>query len=96
MVGDAFLEVTGAYRINYAIFCNTGPALQAHACPRYLSEPEELRKGPPFVYSQLGLNQVKFDYEPDKDPIWAIADVIRKRRSSEDYLSLSPAPIPKS
>jgi len=39
------------------------------------------------VYSQLGLNQVKFDYERDKDLIWAIADVIQKRRSSEDYLA---------
>jgi len=70
-----------------SIFCNTEPALHAHVCPRYLSEPEELRKGPPFVYSQLGLNQVKFDYEPDKDLIWAIADVIQKRGSSEDYLA---------
>jgi len=52
-----------------------------------LSKPEELRKRPPFVYSQLDLNQVKFDYEPDKDLIWAIADVIQKRRSSEDYLA---------
>ena len=52
-----------------------------------LSKPEELRKRPPFVYSQLDLNQVKFDYEPDKDLIWAIADVIQKRGSSEEYLA---------
>ena len=33
-VGDALLEVTGAYRINYAILGNTDPALHAHIVPR--------------------------------------------------------------
>ncbi len=50
VVGDVLLELTGAYRINYAIFCNQQPALHAHICPRYLSEPEALRLDTPWVY----------------------------------------------
>ena len=38
VVGDALLEVTEAYRINYSILGNTDPALHAHIHPRYLSE----------------------------------------------------------
>jgi diadenosine tetraphosphate (Ap4A) HIT family hydrolase len=53
ILGDALLEVTGAYRINYAIFCNQVPALHAHVVPRYISEPDDLRTGPPFTYSGI-------------------------------------------
>ena len=34
-LGDALLKVTGAARINYAIFGNQDPALHAHVIPRY-------------------------------------------------------------
>src|SRR5690348_17585271 len=34
-LGDALLKVTGAVRINYAIFGNVEPALHAHVIPRY-------------------------------------------------------------
>ena len=34
-LGDAVLEVTGAVRINYALFGNVEPALHAHVFPRY-------------------------------------------------------------
>ena len=51
LVGDALLEVTGAYRINYAILGNTDPALHAHIVPRFLTEPDEYRKGPPWIVS---------------------------------------------
>ena len=37
ILGDALLEVTGAYRINYEILGNTEPALHAHVFPRYLT-----------------------------------------------------------
>lgn len=42
LIGDALLEVTGAYRINYCILGNTDFYLHAHIIPRFLSEPEKL------------------------------------------------------
>jgi diadenosine tetraphosphate (Ap4A) HIT family hydrolase len=49
-LGDALLKVTGALRINYAIFGNLEPALHAHVMPRYADEPEALRTLHPFAY----------------------------------------------
>ena len=49
-LGDALLKVTGAARINYAIFGNAEPALHAHVIPRYQDEPEELRGTHPWAY----------------------------------------------
>ncbi|HEV7715671.1 MAG TPA: hypothetical protein VGO53_08745, partial [Steroidobacteraceae bacterium] len=49
-VGDALLKVTGALRINYAIFGNVEPALHAHVVPRFLEEPEALRTAHPWAY----------------------------------------------
>src|SRR3974390_899121 len=49
-LGDALLKVTGAARINYAIFGNQEPALHAHVIPRYLDEPEALRTAQPWAY----------------------------------------------
>jgi diadenosine tetraphosphate (Ap4A) HIT family hydrolase len=49
-LGDALLKVTGAARINYAIFGNQDPALHAHVIPRYLDEPEGLRTEQPWAY----------------------------------------------
>lgn len=49
-LGDALLKVTGAARINYAIFGNQDPALHAHVIPRYLDEPEPLRTQQPWAY----------------------------------------------
>ena len=49
-LGDALLKVTGAARINYAIFGNQEPALHAHVIPRYLDEPEALRAEQPWAY----------------------------------------------
>ena len=65
-VGDALLEVTGAYRINYAIAGNTDPYLHAHIVPRYMSEPEELRKGLPWSHPHSERDSLLFDYERDK------------------------------
>jgi diadenosine tetraphosphate (Ap4A) HIT family hydrolase len=50
LVGDALLEVTGALRINYAIFGNLEPALHAHIVPRYADEPPALRTQHPWAY----------------------------------------------
>jgi diadenosine tetraphosphate (Ap4A) HIT family hydrolase len=79
VLGDALLEVTGAYRINYAIFCNTVPALHAHVCPRYLSEPDDLRTGPPYLYKHRGLDRVPFDSQRDRALIQAIAVAVQRR-----------------
>jgi diadenosine tetraphosphate (Ap4A) HIT family hydrolase len=49
-LGDAVLTVTGAVRINYAIFGNLDPALHAHVIPRYQDEPAELRTAQPWAY----------------------------------------------
>jgi diadenosine tetraphosphate (Ap4A) HIT family hydrolase len=49
-LGDALLQVTGAVRINYAIFGNVEPALHAHVIPRYTDEPEAMRSAQPWAY----------------------------------------------
>jgi diadenosine tetraphosphate (Ap4A) HIT family hydrolase len=49
-VGDALLALTGAVRINYAIFGNLEPALHAHIVPRYADEPAALRTQHPWAY----------------------------------------------
>lgn len=79
VIGDALLDVTGAYRINYATLCNSEPALHTHICPRYLREPEDLRQGLPWVYSQRGINQIAFDVTRDRALMDQLADVIRRR-----------------
>jgi diadenosine tetraphosphate (Ap4A) HIT family hydrolase len=53
LVGDALLAVTGALRINYAIFGNVEPALHAHIFPRHADEPEELRTAQPWALDWL-------------------------------------------
>ncbi len=49
-IGDALLKVSGAARINYAMYGNVEPALHAHVIPRYLDEPEEMRTAQPWAY----------------------------------------------
>jgi diadenosine tetraphosphate (Ap4A) HIT family hydrolase len=49
-LGDAVLKVTGARRINYALFGNAEPALHAHVIPRFDEEPEALRSAHPWSY----------------------------------------------
>jgi diadenosine tetraphosphate (Ap4A) HIT family hydrolase len=49
-IGDALLKVTGAVRINYAIFGNREAALHAHIIPRYADEPEKMRAEQPWAY----------------------------------------------
>lgn len=49
-VGDALVKVSGAARINYAIFGNVEPALHAHVVPRYTDEPEAMRTAQPWAY----------------------------------------------
>ena len=49
-LGDAVLHVTGALRINYAMFGNLEPALHAHVFPRYADEPATLVTAHPWAY----------------------------------------------
>jgi diadenosine tetraphosphate (Ap4A) HIT family hydrolase len=79
MIGDALKEVTGAYRINYFIAGNTDPYLHAHVVPRYLSEPEQYRRGLPWSYSREVMDSTPFDYERDQELIHGLARAIRKR-----------------
>src|ERR1035438_5868053 len=43
-IGDALLEITGAYRINYMTLANLEPSLHTHIIPRFEHEPEEKRR----------------------------------------------------
>jgi diadenosine tetraphosphate (Ap4A) HIT family hydrolase len=58
LVGDALLEVTGAYRINYGIMGNSDPFRHAHIVPRYSAEPENLRNGLPWSYPKKLMDAV--------------------------------------
>ncbi|HZF26891.1 MAG TPA: hypothetical protein VEZ88_11570 [Steroidobacteraceae bacterium] len=60
-LGDALLEVTGAVRINYAIFGNLDPALHAHVFPRSASEAETMRMQQPWAHD--------WDHAPRFDPL---------------------------
>ena len=79
ILGDALLKVTGAYRINYEILGNTEAALHAHVFPRYMSEPEDLRKGPAWLYDREYRLSVKFDAERDQELMQRLAQAIRRR-----------------
>jgi len=78
-LGDALLEATDAFRINYAIMGNSDPALHAHIVPRYMSEPEQIRKHLPWSYPQEFMNDRLFDYDRDLELIVKLADAIRKK-----------------
>jgi diadenosine tetraphosphate (Ap4A) HIT family hydrolase len=79
LIGDALLDVTGAYRINYAVLGNTDPLLHAHIVPRYMTEPDEFRRMPPWSYPKDVVDTVPFDHERDQGLIRQIAAAIQKR-----------------
>ena len=78
ILGDALLEVTGAFRINYEILGNTEPALHVHVIPRYLSEPEEFRKGPIWFYHLLQQEANPIDAERDKELMQQLAQAVQR------------------
>ncbi len=65
-IGDALLAVTSAYRINYIIAGNSDPYLHAHIVPRYMSEPEALRKGLPWSHPHSETKTILFDPSRDR------------------------------
>lgn len=50
VIGDALLELTDSYRINYETLGNSEPALHTHIFPRYLDETPEKRRYPAWFY----------------------------------------------
>ncbi len=81
LIGDALLEVTDAYRINYEILGNTEPALHAHIFPRYRSEPEGPRSVPVWAgYADEELASRPLDLVRDRSLIENIAAAIRSKR----------------
>ena len=79
LIGDALLELTDSYRINYEILGNYDPALHAHIFPRYLSEPEQFRQRPAWMYGKEELNSRPFNLERDKELMEQIANFIQIR-----------------
>ena len=68
--GDALLAVTGARRVNYAIFGNQEPALHVHLVPRYDDEPDALRTGHPWNYDWVAAP--RFAVERDGELVLAL------------------------
>lgn len=64
-IGDALLEVTKAWRINYEILGNTEPELHAHIFPRSADEPEEKRRMPVWFYDWKNAPRFNFDEHGD-------------------------------
>lgn len=77
VLGDALMNVTDAYRINYEILGNSEAALHAHVIPRYLSEPDELRRLPVWSYDWENAT-TPFNLERDRELMDSIAAQIRK------------------
>ena len=80
IIGDALLEVTAAYRINYEILGNSEPALHAHIFPRFLNEPAEPRGVPVWVgYSKDQYYSRPLDLLRDKKLMEEISSAIQRR-----------------
>ncbi len=80
IIGDALLDITDAFRINYEILGNSDPVLHAHIFPRYMSEPETKRLYPVWLsYTSEELDSRPFDYERDIAFMVTLKEVIQKR-----------------
>jgi diadenosine tetraphosphate (Ap4A) HIT family hydrolase len=79
LLGDALLETTDALRINYEILGNTEPALHVHVFPRYLSEPEERRRGPAWDYDAAFRDSKPFDADRDRELMGRVSAAIARR-----------------
>lgn len=78
VIGDALLEVTDSYRINYEILGNLDPALHTHIFPRYRHEPEEYQRGPIYFYPREQRGSRPFDYERDRELLQLLAGAIKR------------------
>ena len=77
-LGQAVLELTGALRINYAMFGNLEPALHAHVFPRHADEPEALRTAHPWAWDWATARP--FDAERDGPMLAALRRRLGQRR----------------
>ena len=76
-LGDAVLAVTGALRINYAMFGNVEPALHAHVVPRFIDESANLRTAHPWAYDWSAAPA--FDSDADATLLHALRDALSFR-----------------
>ena len=76
-LGDALLAVTGAVRINYAIFGNLEPALHVHLVPRHTDEPDDLRTAHPWSYDWSAAP--RFDATRDGPLVLAVRQQLQRR-----------------
>ena len=74
-LGEAVLSVTGAMRINYAMFGNLEPALHAHVFPRYEAEPDGLKAAHPWAYDWSRARP--FDAVVDRAMLEALREQLR-------------------
>ncbi len=81
LVGDAVMEVTGAYRINYAVMGNSDPYLHAHIVPRYIDEPAEMMHNHPWAYSKEIMQGRMFDANLDAELRQKICEAIQRKQS---------------
>jgi len=79
VIGDALLDVTDAYRINYALMGNSDQVLHAHIVPRFLTEPEQYLHDTPWSYPDEITNATLFDSASDKALIEKLSLAIRNR-----------------
>ncbi|MGL5940773.1 MAG: HIT family protein [Waterburya sp.] len=79
LIGDALLEHTDSYRINYEILGNYEPALHAHIFPRYMSELEQFRQRPVWMYDKKELNSCPFNLERDEELMKKLASFIQAK-----------------
>lgn len=77
IIGDALLETTDAFRINYQILGNLDPFLHAHICPRYQWEKPDLRSGPIEYYNKT--KGPMFDLERDRGLMIKVQKAIESR-----------------
>lgn len=87
-VGDALLQVTDAFRINYSILGNAEPALHAHVFPRYEAEPEHRRLRPVWSYPPEERDAVPFDLERDRFLMQALHGVLAGAKLAEEGVFL--------
>ena len=77
-LGQAVLELTGAIRINYAIFGNVELALHAHVLPRFADEPQAMHTANPWGYDWSTAR--RFDAERDRTLLAALRERLQPAR----------------
>jgi diadenosine tetraphosphate (Ap4A) HIT family hydrolase len=75
-IGDALMQVTGAYRINYAVMGNSDPNLHAHIVPRFSDEPEVYLHDQPWSYPREIMMGRMFDEGRDRELIQQLKKAI--------------------